>query len=530
MILAVIATTATQPPPPTIAEFAPQALEQIKDAPAEQSGDFGEGAVGGGGPGGQRATLAAQKPPDPIDVPRVRRCVGNPPRQIEDPQSPPCVPYWKGNNGGATYQGVTRDTIKIKVPLYDGLQNPGLHQALQNFFNSRFEFYGRKLVLAQGQEGSGPAPEQQQADAAHADQVEKVFASTTGGAGAYFYHKELARRKVLSVPILSTSFSSTELLRLSPYVWEYQMATDKQLDILGTWACRRFVGKNVNHGGADVQGRPRVFGGIMDHVFDDDTIDFKPLKAALARCGASLVAEYEFTSGDAFADPGGTPQRSSHATNAVLRMKAANVTTVFCICVFSEFAAMARAATSQAYFPEWASTSYHFMDYNVAMQQFSGATPEQFDHLFGISFNPKQLPPDRAPLVWAVREGDPNYEFRDFNTSFGFALFMYRELLALASGIQMAGPKLTPQTFAAGLLKTKFPNPQTPLMAGNVGFAGDREMTDDFAEIWWSSSAPNPYGGAGAYCYVEGGRRLTKEKIGRDDPLFRPPCDSGASR
>jgi hypothetical protein len=460
----------------------------------------------------------------------VRRCVGDPPRQIEDPQSPPCVPYWKGDNGGATHQGVTRDTIKIKIPLYDGLQNPGLHEALENFFNRRFEFYGRKLVLEQGEPQSGPSPENQRADAAHADEVEKVFASTTGGAGAYFYHQELARRKVLSVPVLSTSFSSTELLRLSPYIWEYQMATDRQLDVLGTWACRRLNGRNANHAGAQYQSSRRVFGGIMDHIFDDDTINLKPLKAALARCGAKLAAEYEFTSGDALANPDRTAPANADATNAVLKMKSANVTTVFCICVFTQFAGMARAATAQAYFPEWTSTSYHFMDYNLAMQQFAANTAEQFDHRFGISFNPKQLPPDQAPLVWAAREGDPNYEFRDYNTSFGFALFMYRELLALASGIQMAGPKLTPQTFAAGLQKTKFPNPQTPLMAGEVGFAGDREMTDDFAEIWWSTSAPNPYGGVGAYCYVAGGRRLRKEHIGTDDPLFKPPCDSGASR
>jgi hypothetical protein len=528
ILVAVIATTATQPPPPTIAEFAPQAVEQIKEAPREQSGDFGEEDGGDGGLGAAAPSPPTVTPP-PIDVPRVRRCVGNPPRQIEDPQSPPCVAYWEGNNRGVTYQGVTRDTIRIKVPLYDGLQNDGFHEALQNFFNARFEFYGRKLDLFLGQAPTGPTPEQQTADAQNADEDEQVFASTTGGAGAYFYHKELARRKIVSVPILSTSFSEPELQQLHPYVWEYQMATDRQLEWLGDWACARLGTGNAVHAGNDLQDTKRVYGAILDHVFPDDTITFKPLQRELEQCGVKLAATYEFTSGDAFADPGGTPQRSSHSTNAVIRMKSAGVTSVFCICVFTEFATIARAATAQAYFPEWMITSYHFMDYNAGIGVLAGQASEQLEHTFGLSFNPMQRPPDETPVVWAVREGDPSYTFPDYSTTFAAAIYAYRELLALASGIQMAGPNLTPETFARGMQRTKFPNPFSPLMAGNVGFAGDHEMTDDAAEIWWSNSAASPYEmTGGAYCYVDGGKRKRKGGWGKGDPLFKEPCVSGA--
>src|SRR5687767_3350409 len=49
VLLASVALTARQPPPPSIAEFAPQAVEQITDAPAEQSSNAGRGPGGGAG-------------------------------------------------------------------------------------------------------------------------------------------------------------------------------------------------------------------------------------------------------------------------------------------------------------------------------------------------------------------------------------------------------------------------------------------------------------------------------------------------
>src|SRR5207302_1644062 len=74
-------------------------------------GAAGEGVgVAGPGPGG---ALGVGKNPT------TKRCVGKPPRQAEDPMSPPCVAYFNGDNGGATYQGVTRDEITVAI-LWNG--------------------------------------------------------------------------------------------------------------------------------------------------------------------------------------------------------------------------------------------------------------------------------------------------------------------------------------------------------------------------------------------------------------------------
>src|SRR5205823_4068075 len=107
-----LALRASQAATPAIAEFAPQAQRPIQSAVAEQAGNFGAGAGGAGAGATPPPSPSATQPQDVV----FRHCVGDPPRQIEDPQSPPCVPFWRGNNGGGTSKGVGRNVIKIFVP------------------------------------------------------------------------------------------------------------------------------------------------------------------------------------------------------------------------------------------------------------------------------------------------------------------------------------------------------------------------------------------------------------------------------
>lgn len=93
---------------------------------------------------------------------------------------------------------------------------------------------------------------------------------------------------------------------------------------------------------------------------------------------------------------------------------------------------------------------------------------------------------------------------------------IYRTLLLLTSGIQAAGPRLTPASFAAGLQKVRFANPG----AGNARYyqarvafgRGDFAMTDSLAVVWWGETAPS-YGGGGSgptggWCYMRRGARF----------------------
>jgi len=97
----------------------------------------------------------------------------------------------------------------------------------------------------------------------------------------------------------------------------------------------------------------------------------------------------------------------------------------------------------------------------------------------------------------------------------------------LASGLQMAGPNLTPETFQQGLWKARFPNPDNPkVMAGKVGFEDrDHTFVNDAAIIWWNPAGKDEwYGASGNYCYVRNGQRNALGRYPAEDEPFRPPC------
>jgi len=520
--LGAIAFTAEAPPPPTIAEFAPSALDVIDDAPPEQTTRFGSAEGSVGVIPGSAPTPTPIPQLDPVDVPRVRRCVGDPPRQIEDPQSPPCVPYWQGDNGGATSElGVTGNEIRIGFPS----GGEAYEHLLLTFLNRRFEFYGRQLVRVQLPCSGSQAPEQEVACAKAAADEYDVFASARGDSHGAPYANELARQGVLFAayqPFFDRDFMDAR----HPYVWQYAMGADELFRLTGDWICSRFAGRPARYAAdAVLRGRPRTFGVVFQQVEGDESLDASLLTDELRSCDAEpeVVIETNYRFSTDF---------QSEATTIAVQMKSEDVTSVICLCHAISFGDLTRAATSQSYYPEWLASSYAFMDIDWHLRTWSEHS--QLGQLMGISIMPRHWPPADHPSVWAAREVDPGFDPETHGVAGTHAADqMYRSMLVLASGIQLAGPNLNPQFFERALHDTAFPNPDHPLEAGDVGFAGDHTMTDDAAEWWWSAGGRSPYSqssGSGTICYVDGGaRRSLGTWPSGDDPFFDPPCDSGAS-
>lgn len=521
LLVALIGIQSRSTPPPTVAQFAPQAVKQIKEAPKEQSSRFGEGD--GEGIDGQ-GDLEGGTPPTTIATnerkPVTRRCVGDPPRQIEDSQSPPCVPFWQGNNGGATYKGVSADTIRIAVPRYSGA--PADYDGMENFFNDRFEFYGRKLELVPLNDTSGsPDPVLQRNDARRADEM-NVFASTAY-AFDFYYMLELARLKVISVTS-EPVFADKMLNDNAPYMWSYPMGYDTMFDSQGAWVCRRLAGKNADHAGVQYRNSTRVFGIVGYQIYPEIPIDTSNLERRMEGCDAKPVVVDKSANS-------GTAARPDVEANIVLKLKRNNVSTVLCQCDFAQVVQLFRQSTSQGYFPEWIFSTYGWGDFSYGIHTFN-YDAAQIEHLFGITVNPRELRPENTPALWAIQEGRGDSDRVDKQTAgvIYTRRLAYRELLLIASGIQMAGPTLTPQTFEAGLQRTRFPNPKLPSRQGDVGFAGDHSMTDDAAEFYWHNQATSPYPdevGRGAYCYVDHGDRRRRDTWPTGNiPYNDFPCDS----
>lgn len=505
--LVIISSASFQNTPPAIAELAPQ-VQQIKPP-------LGAAALNGKGPGGDEqipgsipasASPGAARPgaSPTVDALQVRRCVGNPPRQIEDPQSPPCVGYYTGNNGGATSKGVTKDSIVLaydqyEMKTYEGNPNP---QDWVNFFNKRFEFYGRKIVLKPFDNLGAEAPTapQQEADATMVDTqlgafAEIMYAAHSAGTSTPFFD-ELARRKIVSVQSMWSSTSASNQDHYSataPYEWAYLPTPDQIGRNIAEMVCNQLVHKSPKWAGVPQSTQSeRKFGVLRGTTAGFTPVDFSAFDAGVARCGVKPV-NIDFN--------GATEQ------NSIASMASQNVTTVICLCDGNQLSQQEMIyASAQHYYPEWI-----VQDYSDGQDEDSapGLMPQdQVTHIMTLKSWNKTVRRSDTPQFWAQQEMDPGAA-ATLNQN-----FLYWDLLLIASGIQMAGPNLTPQTFEQGLFRTQFPNPgagAAPYYQGTVGFGpGNHSMVDDFGLAWFSLTDPPPDSSApGAYCYVDKGRRFS---------------------
>ncbi len=514
LVIAAIALVVVPPSPPSVAEFAPQAQEQIVDAPNQQSSQFGSGA--GACAVGQvceegTAGRQAQGSRKIIEKARVRRCVGDPPRQIEDPQSPPCVNYFEGDNGGATSKGVTRDEIRIAWARYQTVMEPVV-DTLVAFFNKRFEFYGRKIQLVKYSASGSPNPTAMRATAARVDEELGAFASF-GYQGISFhsqpFFEELARRGVLGVD--SNMTFSTEKEQYSPnrpYQWNYISSLDKYQKNQAEWFCKGFAGRAAGFAGPQFQATRRKVGILVVRT-PGGTPDVSILGEEITKCTSNEVRIFEVNDN---AD-------DAEMTGIMAALRVSGTTSVTCYCNGTDLISFMDFATQGGYFPEWMLNPFYGQDDDVFGR---GQPAEQRSHAFGLTVQNKLNKQQDSPWYWAATEMNPSYSSADYGSaSTGaspsvYARPHYQTLLLLASAIQMAGPKLTPQTLEAGLLKTRFPNPgagSAPYYQARVGFAqNDHTMIQDLAMIWFDESAES-YGGhgvqtgRGSYCYVERGKR-----------------------
>jgi hypothetical protein len=506
VVLVGLLLTHAAAPPPAIAEIAPQAVEQIKDAPLEQASRFGTGASADllNGQGGNAGTSVAattttqpkQSNDSDIQVPRIRHCVGEPSRQTEDPRSPPCADYWdpKNNNFGATTPGVTKDAINVSLPNWPD-------PTMLTYFNKRFEFYGRKLVSVGTHAYFNCSPEGQQSDAESIDKSDHPFASVFYFYcyGRYFY-EEMARRHIVTVAT-DPVFTTSELAKASPFLWQYPLALDRLVATMGEWICARLKGGNAVRAGrsdaTDLSRVPRKFGILTSEGFLPAP-DIKPLLQQLEACNTEIEqVRFSESSGD-FATP-------------LLKLKGDGVTSIVCLCINNDMKSLSQAATEQAYEPEWLLSSYLYDDISYLINQ--NFPPNQANHVLGLSASPADV---RFADSWSVKAyseatGKPwNDRSADRNDTWYPYNNLYQSLLLLSSGIQLAGPHLTPDSFAAGLQRAMFANPPSPYHEGRVGFLGQsHSMVVDVLEYYYSSSGRTPHQAdpPGSVCLVDDGKR-----------------------
>jgi hypothetical protein len=434
--------------------------------------------------------------------------------------APPCVVPFDGDNGGATSPGVTADGVKLVAYIPDPAIDPvgssliagagaNLDPAVAmdtmrdyaEVFNAVFETYGRRVEL-EFYTGTGAADDQ---TAARADAVaiaeQEPFAVLGGPLQAQAaFSEELAARDVISIPAQPLPQSVT--VDNYPLIWG--VITPTQAAVLAAEAIANLAGP----GPAELAGDPALQGEERAYaVVHYDTADasyeesFDALRDGLADGGIELTTDIPFV-----LDPN---RAQEDARTMITRLKEEGVTTVIFTGDFLMPQFLTAEATAQDYFPEWILGPNLLADTAIFGRSYD---QQQWGNGFAIGYagTPGRTEDGTAYEVytWAYGGEEPPSNI--------YAI-LEPGLRDVFTGIQLAGPELTIESFRDGMLR--YPptggGPTRPLVSrGDQGVWPEFDYgggPDQITLMWWDPEAESVdevgNADAGSYRFANGGER-----------------------
>jgi hypothetical protein len=459
--------------------------------------------------------------------------------QFPGAYAPPCLPTFTGNNGGATYNGVTSNTITLAQIEYPTSANeqeleaqaaaagdaPQLttsqvEQVFVNYFNQAYQLYGRHVVIkpvtATGNstlEALGQDQVQACADATNiADQVH-AFAETgiiyelqTGGSAPF---SQCAANDHLvefeGNPYYGENVSQAE----NPYVWSTVPSCTniaaQMAEVIGT----ELAGQKASYAGdASLKSSVRKFGTFIPNVDSyigcNGSANSTEVKLLTQTYHVPLSAVDTFFHYDL-----DIATFAQSTQQAIVQFKAAGVTTIVLACDPFSLGLLTKAAAAQNYHPEWLLEGTAATDTDTEAQTYDPA--EVDGHLFGVSEANATTdiygPSSPAGILYQKLTGHqiPNETDGD-----------YSQLVEIFDALQAAGPDLTPQNLARGLHGLPVlgaPSYSYGAWSWNQGptgqaGAGEHSAVIDARFVWWNANAVSPVNGMkGTFVAIDNGKR-----------------------
>jgi hypothetical protein len=515
--------------PATIREYAPVPPEDSNETPPV--GNFDQFGLG------ESDSIERNLPPEERILQTAKgkntstkRCVDTArgPKQTEDPLAPPCVPDYPRcqDNGGATYQGVTANEIKILFYLDSNIIDIGtsrgdesrpsqkyfdlaapeapdehiyvrLMRGWAKYFEDRYQLYCRKphFWVYYGS-ASDAGPEAKRADAADNYSVVKPFAVVSDSlASNDAYLEAMSKRGVLNFGAF-LGRSRTVFQKYPKLVWGYSPTLEDQADQYVDFFC-----KSINHPGAtatfaggNLQGKPRRYGLI--YTSDTNHADLQHLKDLVManiknRCPLAQANLPTATwTPCCFAENNFPTDDQTYARDAIARFMDPNqsggpVTTI--IWPGGLESKYGDEAAVRGYQPEWVILGDASTD---GFKGFQYQNPTTFGgHAFVVSWQTKHIDYEREPCFLAYKDADPGSPDQDIRLR---ACELYERLRQLFTGIQVAGPKLGPTSVDKGyhaIPKIASDDPGTPACFYNTN---DYTCTKDGIVMWWDSTSIPP--------------------------------------
>lgn len=548
LLLAILPSSLNLPQeqPAETLEFAPVPPEdEVVDNPP--SGNFSSLGLAGGSTIGSEG--AFDPPPDPGGAiaeggraknPTTKRCVGDPPRQSEDPLSPPCVAHFEGENHGNTYNGVTREEVQVlfyvncciayvggtrgreQTPqdTYVDLGEPpegddehAFVRALrlyQRHFNERYQTYGRFVRFHVYFRTNDAGPEARKAEAVENYQRIRPFAVLSYVSdNAEAYLEVMQRRGVIAFGGTSgdtgafVGRSADYFTREPGLTWGYLASLEQYAAMYTSLLCEKIVPYRTSFSGnAGQNGQPRRLGLLWA---DDPKLPFLGVMKSLVHqrieeCGGQFVAEASFPTGGYATDS----SNFDAGGQAIARFAEAGVSTV--IWPGGMEAAFSKQAATANYFPEWILLGDRLHDTNGHGQLMD---QEAWRRAWVVTPKTLQGRAEDEPCFQAAREADPNADRRDITS---FACGFYNDIRQMFTGIQVAGPRLNPETMDRGFHAIPRKESSSTRVPACFYDPGDYTCVKDAQAMWWDPDgiAPGTGGAENRGCWrsAAGGRRF----------------------
>jgi hypothetical protein len=522
----------------------PAATGGVGAAPTSPAG----GAVGGAGSASvSGSATAGQGTTGPVGAVHVAsgvtrggyRCASGVRQLPYSIYAAPCVARFAGNNGGATWNGVTQSTITFALRKTSDAQGANAKavdaeavaaggvtaeveeqdvRALTAWANRTFEFYGRQIKIVdfngQGNGTNESLGTDQAAACADADMAANsvhAFADLRWG-GLYEYQPfaACAPRYKLAVPFGALYYPESEYQHDDPYAWAITTSCT-----LGGSETAEFLGKQVlpypakwagMDGALNMQNAPRKFA------------NYVPSNAGYQECAANtrntLEQKYGMASNrwDQYNYALDISQAGTDSNRAAIQFASDHDTSVILSTDPIAPIFLTQACFQQNYFPEWILTGVALTDQDNWAQLWDQR--EIAGRLFGLS---------QLGSAQAMR--DPHGEAATALKAAGVPLnagsaLIYYEMLPIFNMIQAAGPVLTPANLAAGVHSL-------PLAGGPTGadgtwlFGNTHTGIIDSREIYYDANKASPANGKqGTYIAIYGGRRFRLGQYPTGEPPF----------
>ncbi len=465
-----------------------------------------------------------------------QKCTSGTP-QVPSPYAVPCIPKFTGNNGGATYDGVTSNEILLAQRAFPvtanseeleaeataaGVALPAVQtqveQVFLNYFNQAYDLYGRKVVIqnvpATGNATSEALNEGQTqacADASTiADQVH-AFAEDgiatnfqAGGSGPF---SQCAAQDHLVEFAGDAYFNEATFASENPYVWatteNCTLGAAEEAEVEGTMLANK---KAIYAGSPTLQKKIRKLG------------TYVPNLPAYLQCTSYaqglLEHKYHVPASDMVKFTYGLDISTfeQSAQQAIVAFKAEGVTTVVLACDPISAGLLTKAAAAENYYPEWFTIGTALTDEDPSPQTYDDPS-EVNGHLFGMSeLSPSTDTTGPTSLAGKLYQKLTGHVIPKETDGF------YSQLVEIFDALQAAGPDLTPQNMARGL--RAIPNLGAPLYqygewswnvgANGVPGAGSHTAGINARFVWWNANAISPLNGKlGTYVAAFGGKRFT---------------------